>query len=162
MSGLVPILQLAALVGAGLIAGVFFAFSSFVMGALARLPYPQGLAAMQSINVVVLNRSFLGLFLGTAVLSLLLALIALAAPGRPGALPVLAGAVLYLAGTFLVTVAGNVPLNERLAPLAPEDEDAWVTWRHYLRRWTALNSLRAGAAAAATVLFAVAWLHGGP
>src|SRR5258705_6992637 len=42
--------------GAGLVAGVFFAFSSFVMAALARLPPAQAIAAMQSINVTVVNR----------------------------------------------------------------------------------------------------------
>ena len=61
-------LSLASALGAGLIAGVFFAFSSFVMPALAKLPAVQGVAAMQSINLVVLNRSFLGVFVGTAVL----------------------------------------------------------------------------------------------
>lgn len=48
----------AALLGAALIGGVFFAFSSFIMKALARLPSAEGVAAMQSINAVVLNRSF--------------------------------------------------------------------------------------------------------
>jgi uncharacterized membrane protein len=43
-----------ALLGAAMIAGVFFAFSSFVMPALARLPAAGGISAMQSINVVVL------------------------------------------------------------------------------------------------------------
>ncbi len=36
--------------GCGLMAGVFFAFSAFVMHALARLPPAQGIAAMQSIG----------------------------------------------------------------------------------------------------------------
>jgi uncharacterized membrane protein len=50
--------------GSGLMAGTFFAFSVFVIGALAR---SQGIAAMNSINVVVLNAVFLGVFLGTTV-----------------------------------------------------------------------------------------------
>lgn len=36
--------------GCGLIAGIFFASSSFVMAALKRLPTAEGIAAMQSIN----------------------------------------------------------------------------------------------------------------
>jgi len=59
-------LALALCVGAGLIGGVFFGFSSFVMKALAQLPVPQGGAAMQRINVVLLNPLFLGVFVGTA------------------------------------------------------------------------------------------------
>jgi len=59
-----------ALLGSSLIAGVFFAFSSFLMKALARIPTHQGIAAMQSINVVVINPTFLGTFMGTGVLCL--------------------------------------------------------------------------------------------
>jgi len=35
----------------GMMAGVFFAFSAFVMKALARLPVEQGVAVMQAINL---------------------------------------------------------------------------------------------------------------
>jgi uncharacterized membrane protein len=59
-------LTLFAALGCGLVAGVFFAFSTFVMKALARLPAPQGIAAMQSINVIVINPWFMTAFLGTA------------------------------------------------------------------------------------------------
>ena len=65
-------LAVAALLGSGVIGGVFFAFSSFIMKSLARLPSSEGIAAMQSINVVVLNRSFLGIFMGTAAIALVL------------------------------------------------------------------------------------------
>jgi uncharacterized membrane protein len=44
-----PVILFAAL-GSGLVGGVFFAFSTFVMRALARVPAAQGIAAMQSIN----------------------------------------------------------------------------------------------------------------
>ena len=70
MNQLLPIVETITLLGSALIGGVFFAFSSFVMKALARVPSPAGTAAMQSINIVVMNRSFLGAFMGTAVLSL--------------------------------------------------------------------------------------------
>jgi len=55
--------------GCGLIAGVFFAFSTFVMKALAGLPTAQGIAAMQSVNVAVLNGWFFSAFFGTAAAS---------------------------------------------------------------------------------------------
>ncbi|TBR24737.1 MAG: hypothetical protein EPO10_25145, partial [Reyranella sp.] len=58
----------AAAVGSGLVAGIFYAFSSFVMGALGRLPPGHGIEAMQAINVVVINRSFMLAFFGTALL----------------------------------------------------------------------------------------------
>jgi uncharacterized membrane protein len=61
------VLTLMTALGCGLIGGTFFAFSAFVMRALSYLPPAHGIAAMQSINVVVLNRWFLPPFCGTAV-----------------------------------------------------------------------------------------------
>ncbi|HLL90834.1 MAG TPA: hypothetical protein VK324_16150 [Tepidisphaeraceae bacterium] len=59
-------MTLAAALGSGLMAGVFFAFSAFVMRALGRLPAGEAVAAMRAINVAVINPLFLGVFLGTA------------------------------------------------------------------------------------------------
>jgi hypothetical protein len=70
MAALFPWLIFSAVIGAGLNAGLFFIFSVCIMGALARLPAEQGIAAMQAINVVILNPLFLLVFMGTAVLSL--------------------------------------------------------------------------------------------
>ena len=83
MDQLIPVVGTTALLGSALVGGIFFAFSSFVMKALARVPSAEGIAAMQSINVVVLNPSFLGAFIGTAVLSLVAGGLALAGWDRP-------------------------------------------------------------------------------
>ena len=56
MSTLSTVAVILALLGSAVIGGVFFAFSSFVMKALSRAPSNEGIAAMQSINVVVLYR----------------------------------------------------------------------------------------------------------
>jgi hypothetical protein len=82
---------LVAMAGSALIAGAFFAFSTFVMKALAALPAPQGIAAMQSINVVVINPLFLIPFAGTAVLSAGLAAAAVLRWQEPGVGYLLAG-----------------------------------------------------------------------
>ena len=58
-----------AALGSGLVAGLFFGFSTAVMKALARLPPAQGMKAMQDINVVILNPVFLAVFMGTALIS---------------------------------------------------------------------------------------------
>ncbi|HVF15423.1 MAG TPA: hypothetical protein VNA21_00875 [Steroidobacteraceae bacterium] len=67
---LLSIATIAATLGAGTIAGVFFASSTFIMRALKRLPAAQGIAAMQHINVTVLNPWFLSVFVGTACCAL--------------------------------------------------------------------------------------------
>ncbi len=150
------VLMFLAALGCGLMAGFFFAFSACVMGALARLPAAQGIAAMQSINVVVINRLFLGTFFGTAALCLLVAIAALLTWGRPGTIPVLAGSVLYLVGTILVTVRFNVPLNDELAGADANSAEAASLWSRYLTVWTTWNHVRAVAALAAAALLTVA------
>ena len=52
-------------VGCGLLAGVYFAFSTFIMSALARTGPAQGIAAMNVINVEIVKSLFLPFFLGT-------------------------------------------------------------------------------------------------
>jgi uncharacterized membrane protein len=100
-------------------AGVFFAFSSFVMKALARIEPAQGIAAMQSINRAVINPLFLGVFLGTAAACIPLGILALFMWQHPAAQYLFAGSLLYLVGTFLVTIVRNVPLNDALATIEP-------------------------------------------
>ncbi|MFK7954907.1 MAG: DUF1772 domain-containing protein [Lysobacterales bacterium] len=158
MSHLTTALVVAALLGSAVIGGVFFAFSSFVMGALTRLPTAEGVAAMQSINVVVLNRSFLGAFTGTAMVSVLLAGMAVKHWSLPNAPWVLSGALCYLTATFLVTGLGNVPLNNALAATTAGDSASVVIWEHYLDRWTRLNTFRCIGAVVAALCFIVALL----
>jgi uncharacterized membrane protein len=151
-----PTLTLLAALGSGLIAGVFFAFSSFVMKALSRIPAAEGIAAMQSINVVVLNPVFLSVFVGTAAACLIAIVFAWLRWNQPGAGYLLAGGLLYLIGTFLVTVAFNVPRNDVLAAVAPVDPESAKLWAGYVSSWTAWNHVRTVAALAAAASFSLA------
>ena len=145
-------LTLLALLGSGLIAGVFLAFSSFVMGALGRLPAEQGAAAMQHINVVVINPWFLGPFMGTAALSVGLVVVGLIPKADPW---LVAGGLLYAVGTFGVTVVGNIPLNNALAEIEPDSEGGKALWLRYQRTWTRWNHVRTVAGLLACAAFAV-------
>jgi uncharacterized membrane protein len=146
-------LKLFSAVGCGLIAGVFFAFSTFVMKALAQQPPAQGIAAMQTINITVINPWLMTAFLGTALTCLLLAIFSLFQWQQPGTIYWLIGSLLYLIGTFLVTMVGNVPLNDALAVVKPDSPEGATLWAKYLTDWTFWNHIRTIAAlAAATVL----------
>ena len=153
-----PALTLLAALGSGLIAGFFLAFSATVMWALERQPTPAGIATMQAINVVVLNPIFLGVFFGTAILSLVLDIVALVRWSESGSGYLLAGSLLYFVGTFLVTLVFNVPLNNRLAAVEPDSAEGRTVWTHYLSAWTAWNHVRtvASLAAAACLILATA------
>jgi uncharacterized membrane protein len=152
-------LTLLAALGCGLMAGFFFAFSTCVMKALARLSPANGIAAMQSINVAVLNPLFLAAFLGTAALCLLVMVASLWWWHSPGIVYVLVGGTLYLVGTFFVTVAFNVPKNNALAAVPPADLDSARVWSSYLVNWTAWNHIRTTAALAATALLTLGLCH---
>lgn len=149
-------LTLFAALGCGLIAGVFFAFSVSVMRALARLPAAEGIAAMQSINVVILNPLFLAVFLGTAAACVVVMIAGILRWHEPGAAYLLVGGGLYLLGSFVVTMLFNVPRNEALALVAPADPAAASLWADYLTTWTAWNHVRAAASLAAAAALTIA------
>jgi uncharacterized membrane protein len=154
---MLDVVTLLSALGCGLIAGSFFAFSTFVMKALGRLPAPHGIAAMQSINVVVINPWFMTAFLGTAVLCAVTAITSLLQWPDPGAAFLLAGSALYLAGTFLATMLFNVPLNDALARITPASPEGASLWAAYLSRWTVWNHVRTAAALAALTSFMIAF-----
>jgi uncharacterized membrane protein len=145
-------LRFAAVLACGLMAGLFFAFSNAVMGALARLQPPEGIAAMQSINRVILNPLFLTIFLATPIACALIILTSLWRWREPGAACLVLGSALYIAGVFLVTIFANVPMNSALDAVHPTTAEAAPQWSRYLARWTTWNHLRTIASLAATAL----------
>ncbi|HKQ23317.1 MAG TPA: anthrone oxygenase family protein [Burkholderiales bacterium] len=156
MEQLLFALALLAILGCGLIAGVFFAFSSFVMKALARLPAREGIAAMQSINVVVLKSWFIAAFIGTAAVCVLALIYAFFRIHEPRGMFLLVGSVLYLVGSFLVTIVFNVPRNGALATVSTGDPTSASLWSGYVTSWTAWNHVRTVASIAAAASFGIA------
>ena len=156
MSDIIFMLTLAAVLGSGIVAGIFYAFSSFIMGALGKLPAHEGIAAMQSINIVVINPVFFLAFFGTAALSLVLGGYAVLNWGVEGSALLLFGALFYLVGCILVTMIFNVGLNNQLAKVEPASPDGAAMWKHYLVAWTMWNTVRTVAPSVSVVLFVLA------
>ena len=147
------ILTLAAALGAGLVAGAFFAFSTFVMAALGRVPPPEGIRAMQEINVTVINPWFMTALFGTGLACVAVAVAALVDRDNSYGPYLLAAAALYVVGCVGVTMWFNVPRNNVLAKQEPESPDAAEVWQRYLVEWTAWNTVRTVASLAALGLF---------
>lgn len=148
-------LVIVTLVGCGLNAGLFFVFSNTIMRSLSQMPHAQGMLAMQLINRVIQNPAFFAVFLGTGLLSLIV--IGFAALEYPrGAVYAIVGGAVYLVGSIVITIAFNVPLNNRLEALSHETDDGREMWALYLDRWTQWNHIRTLACTAATVLLALA------
>lgn len=148
-------------IGSGLAAGVFFAFSTFVMAGLARLPPAQGIAAMQSINVTAISPLFMVLLFGTGLLCLVLIVLSLTRWSAPGSAWLLIGGVLYVAGALLITMAFNVPLNDALATADPTSTEGAALWARYLSEWTAWNHVRTIVPTLASVALVMALLQRG-
>lgn len=139
-------------IGCGLIAGLYFAFSTFILQALDRLGAERGAEAMNAINVRILRSLFMPLFLGTTLTSLALVIIGLVRR-EPGGAAMLAGGAIYVIGMFVITLAFNVPLNNMLAAAG---RDGGAAWSLYLQRWALWNHLRTLASTLACTLFVVA------
>lgn len=147
-------LTFASALATGLMTGVFFAFSSFVMKALGRIPVAEGISAMQSVNGCAERSGFLAAFLGTAVACLVLAVVAFWRFESPAGWLVLAGATVYLIGCFVETMVCHVPMNNTLAAMPAADPATatyWVT--AYLPKWTFWNHVRTIACLLSSGLF---------
>ena len=126
-------------VGCGLLAGLYFAFSAFIITALGRIGQAAGIAAMNAINTAIVQSLFLPIFLTTTAASAALAVTALFRWSEPGAIAMAAGGVLYVLGMFVVTMIFNVPLNNALAAADPASHEAASLWARYLTDWTLWN-----------------------
>jgi uncharacterized membrane protein len=156
MEHVLYVLTVLAALSAGLMGGLFFAFSTFVMRALGRLRPAVGIAAMQSINIAILNPLFFVLFFGLPLACLVLAAAAWIGWPKPRSTVLFAGSLVYLIGSFLVTMVFNVPLNNALAATDPESSDGTRVWIRYLSEWTAWNHVRTIASLAAAACFILA------
>ncbi|MEP0940269.1 MAG: anthrone oxygenase family protein [Rhizobiaceae bacterium] len=164
MSTTLILLIQCAILAYAFVGGVFLAFSDFIMRALTRTSGHGGVEAMQMINREVFRWVFMTLFLGLAVVSLVIAAygaIALTGPART--LIMLAG-LLYLVGCFGVTVFFNVPMNNVLDGMELTDAKTSDFWfETYVPRWTFWNSIRTTACAlsAASLLLGLVWMTPG-
>jgi uncharacterized membrane protein len=136
-------------IGCGLLGGLYFAFSAFIMRALADIEPAAGAAAMNAINRVILRSAFMPLFLGSTLACAALAILGAIA----GSWLLITGGALYVIGMFVITMAFNVPLNNALLASAARDP---AVWRQYVQRWTLWNHVRTVASTGASALFIAA------
>jgi uncharacterized membrane protein len=147
------VITLGAALGCALVAGILFIFSVCIMRALGTLPPSHGIAAMQSINVIIINPWFLSVFVGTAAACAIVLAWGIAQGGVTSSTGALAGSVLYLVGVVGITRVCNIPRNDALASVAPDSAAAVDLWRDYRRSWTRWNHVRTAAALAAALAF---------
>jgi uncharacterized membrane protein len=135
--------------GCALLGGLYFAFSAFIMRALRDIG-PAGIAAMNSINAVILRSWFMPFFLGTTLGCAVLAVTGFVTRDDPRSAFMISGGIVHVAGMFGVTLLFNVPLNNALASAGSEN------WARYLSSWTRWNHVRTLASMGAAALFIAA------
>ncbi|MFK8001581.1 MAG: DUF1772 domain-containing protein [Polyangiales bacterium] len=146
----------AVVIGCALMAGLYFAFSTFIMASLEAIPNSGGIAAMQSINRVILKSAFMPLFFGTSLASLALGVWGVVRWGDSGSHFLVSGGLVYVVGMLGVTAAFNVPLNDALDAVDASSRASLEVWSRYLRDWTRWNHVRTLSSLAASALFIAA------
>ncbi len=156
-SSMITLLICLAAISAGLMAGVYFAFSGFIMRSFDQLGATQATNAMNAINEVILRSWFMALFFGSTLLFAILTVFALFSAELPGRWLLLSIGLIYVIGMFVCTAMFNVPLNNRLADV-PDDENAMSrNWALYYRTWTGWNHFR-GVCSLVTMILSIYYL----
>lgn len=143
-----------------LMAGLFYAWSCSVMLGFARLADREFISVMQKTNRAIQNPVFFAAFFGAPIFLVISTVFHYHQSPRFGFL--LAAAIIYLAGTFGVTVFGNVPLNNALDRFDLESaEEAEIAGLrlNFERLWNNLNTIRTVSSTIALVLVVIACLE---
>ncbi len=138
------------------IGGVFSAFSEFIMSALLRAEPASGIEAMQQINRTVIKTQFVAGILLIAPLSIFLAVYGWMNVNGTARAALLLAPLVYLPTVFLMTILGNVPMNNKLDRLDHRDPGAEVYWRTYGRVWTRLNHFRTWGSVVTAIIYLAA------
>ena len=124
------------------VGGVFSAFSEFIMRGLLRAEPAGGIETMQHINRTVLRSQFVAGILLIAPMSIAFGIYAASVLEGVARLTLIIAPMVYVPSVFLMTMFGNVPMNNRLERLDHRSTEASAYWRIYGRDWTKLNHLR--------------------
>jgi uncharacterized membrane protein len=126
----------------GIMSGVYFTFSTFIMRSLDVLPAATAIEAMNAINRVILRSAFMPLFFGSTLLALVLVVTGLVYPESRAGYDGIAAGMIYFGGMFVCTVMRNVPLNDCLVDHVQGSDDAEQAWKDYRTDWTRWNHVR--------------------
>lgn len=152
---LLTIVAIVTAVGAGIVSGAFFAFSTFAIQGIAALETPAAVRAMQQVNVAAVRPPLMIALFGTGVLSIVVIIVGFTALSRPDGWLFLIAGLLYLIGNPVLTVVYNVPRNNAVAAADPDTPEAAEVWQRYLREWVGANHVRTITAAIAGALLII-------
>lgn len=137
------VFQILSILLTGLVAGLFYGYDCSIIKGLGNLTDKEYLGAFQSINRAILNPYFFLSFIGSIIVLLISCWLTFKSGNMPTFYFMLAATLVYLLGTFIVTMVANVPLNNQLDKLNLTAEPAemirafrekfetgWNKWHH--------------------------------
>jgi uncharacterized membrane protein len=139
------LLLIIATIFAGLMAGLFYAWSISVTPGIAQVNDNQYLSAFQAMNRAILNPAFLLPFMGQVILLILLSYLSYKSSSAAQFWYILSAMLLYCFGCMAVTIFGNIPLNNSLEILQLEKMSAqqWADFRlGFEQQWNRFNWIR--------------------
>jgi uncharacterized membrane protein len=131
------VILMLALLLIGAIFGFFYAWVCSTMWGLDQLAPEIAIGAIQAMNASVRNVVFAPAFFGTGPVLLATALLLVARGMRKAGGLMAAAGMVYIFGAMLPTLMVNVPMNEALALVNPDQADAAQVWANYSPRWQA-------------------------
>lgn len=145
-----------------LIAGLFYAYSCSVNPGLGKLPDMEYIAAMQSINMAIVNPVFMLSFIGTLLLLPTSTYLHYTGSFPARFIFLLIASLIYIIGTFGVTIFGNVPLNDALASFNLQKaniQEIADERSKFEESWNRLHTIRTFAAVTSLSLIIIACLY---
>lgn len=152
-------ITLATALGSGVMGGVLFGFSSFVMPALNRIPAGDAIRAMQAMNLTAPRGLGVPLLVSGAG-SVVVGAWALASTHGSTRALLVAGAAAGVAA-FAVTAAYHVPRNNALDRVDAASAAAASAWSDYEPGWVTMNHVRTTLSLASAALLVAGAVRSG-
>ncbi|MCV9387636.1 anthrone oxygenase family protein [Reichenbachiella ulvae] len=144
-----------ALFSTGLMAGIFFTWTNAVKPGIGQLDDYIYLSSLQSMNREILNPMFYFAFILPIVSLPVSAALNYGSHGTYDFKILLLATAIYWIGAFLVTILGNIPLNEMLDAVDLEElkTEDWSVMRKKIEdKWNRYNLIRTLASIASFAL----------
>lgn len=129
----------------GLSAGFFYAWEVSVIQGNKLVSDRSYLESMQNINRAIINPAFLLVFMGSMIMLVVSSYVQFRSGVSLSFWFLLTAAIVYLIGTFGVTIGGNVPLNDALDAININSlgaEEIKAFRMSYEAKWNSLHSIR--------------------
>lgn len=149
-----------AVVGCGMVAGLFLTFSDFVMRSLALAQVNAGVEVMQIINREIWRSVTMALLWGMVGLTAGLGLYGGFLLSGPSSVLLSVGGATYFSGMLMISFLFNIPMNNKLDQMNYSGAPAAIYWKAYVPGWVFWNYIRAIASAGSAVCFLLACFWG--